>query len=443
MIWSILLISCSEDPKPQTSDTSEVVDTDTDIDTSPDTDTDTGPLDTGEPIPEIEASFQGGIDIQLYTLTPSGDREFISWEDAYPDGSFPFGNIFVGAYWIDSSGATQWVGETVIENPQASDNQFEIDFNLEAPEEIRVFAILDYNGDKITGTVEPLGVYPRGIRVDPEETSFENLSIDILSPLYEPQENCEETLSLTIDGEAIVTGTYDVGYGDVAIFVMQPGNIGPVHSQIITPEPAGGGGVGDYSLSVCQELGFMLLKGVWDDNLNGMFDPIDEAGTYISAPNESGNPVNVSYSNLSDYEIQIPFESSSALNIVPFVQLSGTVIPENGTFDTYPEGSSLYMVAMKYRVEQEFSTDVFEEEAYDLVEYTWEDLQGKSFVPWTLTVPSETIAYLWAYIDVDNDGLLNEPGEPIAVVAGGEDGRYPTGNESQSDIQMILTSNIE
>ena len=137
------------------------------------------------------------------------------------------------------------------------------------------------------------------------------------------------------------------------------------------------------------------------------------------------------------------FASSSALNIVPFVQLSGPVIPENGSFNNYPEGSTLYMTAMKYRVEQEFSVDEFEEQAYGVVQYEWEDLQNKSFVPWEITVPSQTIAYLWAYIDSDNDGLVNEPGEAIAVVAGGDDGRYPTGDESQSDIQMLLTSDID
>ena len=144
-----------------------------------------------------------------------------------------------------------------------------------------------------------------------------------------------------------------------------------------------------------------------------MFDPIDRSGTYIKAPNESGNPITVGFNNLSDYEIQIPFESSSALNIVPFVQLSGPVIPENGSFNTYPEGSKLYMTAMKYRVEQEFSVDIFEEQAYGVVEYEWEELQGKSFVPWQVTVPSQTIVYLWAYIDTDNDGLVNEPGSQL------------------------------
>ena len=444
MIW-FLTMACHEEIKAESKDTSTVEDTQPDTETdSPDTQPPS--VDTGVLPPAIQGNFTGGIDVQLYTLSPALDREFISWEEAYPDGSFPFGNIFVGAYYINTVGETVWLGSDVIENPQATGNSFQIDYELDLDQEVRVFAILDFNKDNITGTDEPLGVYPRGIQVDPEESSFENLSIDILSPLYETIPDCAGGVDqISIDGEAILTATYEEGDGDIAIILMKVGNVGPIHSQVVTPEPDGNGAVGDYVLYTCPyDSSFpVLLKGIWDNNKNGMFDPTDESGTYIKAPNESGNPITVGFNNLSDYEIQIPFASSSALNIVPFVQLSGPVIPENGSFNTYQEGSKLYMTAMKYRVEQEFNVDVFEEQAYGVVEYEWDDLQNKSFVPWEITVPSQTIAYLWAYIDTDNDGLVNEPGEPIAVVAGGEDGRYPTGDESQSDIQMLLTSSID
>lgn len=437
--------ACHEEIKSEPKDTAVVEDTDTDVDTSP-PDTDTPIVDTGDPPPAIQGNLTGGVDVQLYSLTPAGDREFISWGDAYPDGNFPFGNIFVGAYYINTLGETVWIGSDVIENPQATSNAFSIDYELDLVQEVRVFAILDYNKDLVTGTDEPLGVYPRGIRVDPEESDFSDLNIDVLSPLYEPIPDCAGGVEqITIDGEAIVTSTYEEGDGDVAIILMKVGNVGPIHTQVVTPEPDGNGAVGDYVLYTCPyDSSFpVLLKGIWDNNMNGMFDPIDESGTYIRAPNESGNPITVGFNNLSGYEIQIPFASSSALNIVPFVQLSGPIIPENGSFNNYPEGSKLYMTAMKYRVEQEFSVDIFEEQAYGTIEYEWEELQNKSFVPWQITVPSQTIAYLWAYIDTDNDGMVNEPEEPIAVVAGGEDGRYPTGDESQSDIQMLLTSSID
>ena len=93
---------------------------------------------------------------------------------------------------------------------------------------MRVFAILDYNKDLITGTDEPLGVYPRGIRVDPEEANFADLSIDILSPLYEPIPDCPGGVDqISIDGEAILTSTYEEGDGDIAVILMKVEMSGP------------------------------------------------------------------------------------------------------------------------------------------------------------------------------------------------------------------------
>ena len=86
----------------------------------------------------------------------------------------------------------------------------------------------------------------------------------------------------------------------------------------------------------------------------------------------------------------------------------------------------------------EISIQTLEERSYDYKEVSWADLQGKSNIDWRLTVPSETITYLWAYLDVDGNGYVNEPQEPIA--SGGEDdnGKFPTGNAATSNIDMIL-----
>ena len=158
MLWFVMM-ACQEEIKSEPKDTSTVEDTQPDVDTDP-PDTQPPVVDTGEPPPAIQGNFTGGIDIQLFTLSQTNNREFISWEEAYPDGTFPFGNIFVGAYYINTTGETVWLGSDVIENPQATGNAFEIDYELDLAQEVRVFAILDYNKDNITGTDEPLGVYP-------------------------------------------------------------------------------------------------------------------------------------------------------------------------------------------------------------------------------------------------------------------------------------------
>ena len=69
----LLALACHEEVKPESQDTSTVEDTDTNVDTSP-PDTDPPVIDTGDPPPAIQGNFTGGIDVQLYSLTPAGDR---------------------------------------------------------------------------------------------------------------------------------------------------------------------------------------------------------------------------------------------------------------------------------------------------------------------------------------------------------------------------------
>ena len=70
--------------------------------------------------------------------------------------------------------------------------------------------------------------------------------------------------------------------------------------------------------------------------------------------------------------------------------------------------------------------------------FTAEDLAGKNEIEWKLTVPSETIAYLWAYLDVESNGMVNEPQEPIASGGQDDNGKFPTGSSSTTNIEMIL-----
>ena len=184
----------------------------------------------------------------------------------------------------------------------------------------------------------------------------------------------------------------------------------------------------------------MVLKGIWDHNLNGMYEPFDRSGSYISQPNQSGNPINLSYTNLAGYEIQIPLGENSGLKLVPFVNLLGTVRPAQGGFDDLSTNGTLYVAALKYRPNGELSVQEIEENSYDVAVFTAAELAGKEIVDWKLTVPSETIAYLWAYYDQESNGVVNEPQEPLA--SGGEDdnGKFPTGSSSTNDINMILVS---
>jgi hypothetical protein len=426
----IFLLACQDAKPTQQGDT----------DTTP-----TGGLDTGSqteteatseppPLEPMDGSIFGTVDILLYTNGEDGERENISWDEAYA-GVFPFGKIFVAAYYEDpDTGNYVYISYDIIDNPQPSGNEYQLDISLYEAQDIRVFGVLDYYIDNITGTDEPIGGYNRVIPFE-EGMQQSGINFSILSPLHEERPPCEGD-SIEVTGEANITESYTGG--EIAVMVMQTGNRGPIHHDIVQPEILGGGASAAYLIEPCADSGYMVLKGVWDHNLNGMFDPMDRSGPYISEPNQSGNPINISYTNLADHEIQIPLGESSGLKLVPFVNLLGTVRPASGIFDDITSSGTLYVAALQYRPNGELTILEIEENSYDIEVFEFSELTGKSSMDWKLTVPSETIAYLWAYIDKEGNGVVNEPQEPLASGGQDDNGKFPTGSSSTSNIDMIL-----
>ena len=414
--------------------------------TLPGTDTGGG-TGTGTTVEYWTGTIRGKIDIQLYEDNASGDREMLFWEETYPD-EFPFGKLFVTAYYYDQQGALRYAGYDIIENPTPSDNIYDLEIMVDtshSAEELRVFAILDYYQDNITGSDEPKGGYPRGLVVT-EELNFSDIDFAVLSPVFTERPPCETTpagdpLTVQITGDAVLTETYTDG--DVAIFVMLPGGVGPVHYTVATPEILGGGAQAPYALEVCQNIGTASLRGTWDENHNGMFDPMDAFGSYIDAPNSNGNPINIRYTDLAEYQVQVPLNGSSGLSLLPFMNISGTVNAGGSTFDSLVDGAeeyTLHVTALKFRPQREISVqEIIEEQAYDVQTYEYEDLVGRTQIDFSLTAPKETLIYLWAYIDVDGNGYVNESQEPVS--SGGEDdnGKFPTGNVNLEGVEMIMS----
>lgn len=409
-----------------------------DSDTNIDTDTNE---DTGSDVVLTTGTLTGRIDIQLYRDTVEGDREMLLWDDAYPNGTFPFGKLYVGAFYYNDFNIPVYVANDIIEAPTPNDNYYELNLQL-APNvsEVRIFAVLDYYQDNITGSDEPIGGYPQAIPITSEMT-VNDLDFSVLSPMYEPRPPCDtypngDPKTVTIDGLANVTRTYNGG--DVAVYVLRPGSVGPIFSTTLTPEVLGGGAEGQYSLEVCEDIGYVSLCGSWDQNQNGMFEPMDRYGSYISAPNENGNPISVKYTDLSDYEVQIPLGASDGLTLLPFMSVSG-LVKANGLFDELTEGGRLHIAALKFRPQGSISVaDIEEIQSYDTMTYEWEELQGKTEVPFMLMAPKETIIYLWAYIDVDGNGYVNESLEPVASAGEDDNGKFPTGNINIEGINMSL-----
>ncbi|NOY26481.1 MAG: hypothetical protein GXP62_11465, partial [Oligoflexia bacterium] len=193
--------------------------------------------------------------------------------------------------------------------------------------------------------------------------------------------------------------------------------------------------------SFCGDLGDMDLLGAWDQNENGLIDPLDSWGAYITKPDVDGNPLYIS-GDLTDLEVQIPLgDGSSDLNVVPFVSLNGNVTYLGGeSFDKLAQDSVVYVVALMYRPEGDIAVETLSEGAYDSDTWTAVDYDGTSSLPFTLWVPADTIVYLWAYVDEGPkpDGVVNTSGE---LIGGGGDentGRVPTGTTSSTGLYVDL-----
>ncbi len=382
----------------------------------------------------LDGTISGTVRVQLYTTGADGEREELSWEDG-TGGSFPFGSIYVAAYYDDEDGAQRYVGDTVISSPSIEGNAYTIEASMDGGEagqrDVYVYAVLDYYADSIIGNNEPTGTHPSAVSFV-ADTEAEGVDVTILSSTYSTDTSTCSTL--TISGDATITQTYIDG--DVAVLLMDTAGNGPYHSARLYPEEDGGGASGDYALSSCVGYGEMVLMGVWDKTGNGMFDPRDRWGAYIAEPDVDGNPISVGSQDMTGYDVQIPLGSSGGISLLPFVRLTGTVALQGGDLSDLPEGATVYVAALKYRPDGQLSVSELED-AYDYDVFT--EPSG-SALEWGLTTPADTIVYLWAYVDLDGDGIVNESGEYVA--SGGEDdnGKLPTGSSGANNIDMNLAT---
>ncbi len=377
----------------------------------------------------LSATISGSVTVELYTTDDDGERTTLSWDEA-TGGSYPFGSIYVAAYYEAEDGTVQYVGDTVIEDPGTDANPYTIPVQLDEPREVHVYAVLDWYQDRVVGSTEPRGIWPDGIELD-DGTAAEDIDIAILAPMYGGG-SCD---TVTVSGDVKVAG-YDQGTV-VAMLVDTDGN-GPYYTgSAVSPTPDGDEATGAYSLEACVGAGTFNLVGCWDRNLNGMYDPTDAWGVFVSEPDTDGNPVSVGSLDLAGYDVQIPFGSGPGVAVVPFVAISGTVQVEDGTFDDLPAGTSVWVAALKYRPNAEFAIDG-SSLAYDVQSFDWAELTGQSSVDWRLDVPANTRVYLWAYADTDGDGTVNESGEPVASGGSDDSGRLDAGTTASTGNDLEL-----
>ncbi len=396
--------------------------------------TDDGVYPPDEDFP-VEGQVTGSVTVELFGEDADGERYPIAWgEDGFD--SWPFGPIFVAAYSLDpaTGQAGRYAGTRVLQNPDMGTTDYELPVKLFEDGEVYIYAAIDVLGDGVIGSEDPRGVWPTA--VDFTDGHIETgVDLTILAQAVD-EVICEgETVQIT--GEALVTTDY--WGGDISVMLMDAEGNGPLHVIQATEVGSGAGATTDYTLEVCADYGEMQLISCWDANLNGVFDPGDRWGVYSADGQTNSNPVFVGNSDMNNYPVWMPLGDRPGVDIIPFVTLRGTVSLRDGQLSSLPTGSTVHVVALKYRPNTGFDptqADI----AYDIQSFEWSELSTATALDWDLVVPSDTFVYLWAFADTNADGMVNQSGEPVASGGSDGNGKVPTGTSGFGGIDLLLTT---
>ncbi|MFT5586751.1 MAG: hypothetical protein ACI9VR_004353 [Cognaticolwellia sp.] len=396
-------------------------------DTGPSTDTNPIEVDTGveEDVGPYDAVLTGLVTVQLYDIDADGERIEIDESEL---SSFPFGKIWVTA----STSEDGSIGSDTIKTPTLGGDTYSLDVSVEEAGSVTLYAQLDRHADGVLGSYDPIGTYPSSVSISASETlSSLNVTIDAYYDIDGSDGGGGPGCSTaSLSGDALITRSY--AGGDVAVMLMSTDGMGPWNVNWVSPVASGSGASAAYSINSCLDSEYDLV-GAWDSDGDDLITPADTWGAYIEATDVDGNPVSAG-SDQTGMDIQIPL-GGSPFGAFPFVSIEGEVTVRDAGFGEYPENSTVHVSALKYRPDGDLTMAELNELAYSVQSYTWDQINGESVLPYSLTVPAGTIIYLWAFVDADNDGVLNGPKEPVAS-ADGSTGKLPTGSAD-------ITQNME
>lgn len=387
----------------------------------------------------VDSTISGEITVELFGEDENGDRYTIPWSESGFE-SWPFGPIFVATYELGSEGQPgRYAGTEVIRNPEMGTTSYTVPVKMREDKDVYIYAAIDLLGDGVVGTEDPRGVWPEAIPMT-DGIDVPDIDMTILTQTAS-EVVCEGGNTIEITGDAHVT--VDYWGGPIAAMLMDSDGNGPYHVGTALEVGAGYGATTSYTMEVCADYGEMQLVAAWDANLNGIYDGGDRWGVYSTTGERDSNPINVGDRNMNNYPLWMPLGNRPGVDIVPFVRLQGSAVLMSGEpFSSLDTGSTLYLAALKYRP----SGDLLVSDpaaTYDLETFSWSELQSAgSSLDWSLSVPSDTIVYLWAFVDVDGDGIVNGPGEPIGAANPIEHGKTPTGQSGFGGIVIEINSSI-
>jgi len=403
--------------------------------------------DTGVQLSGFDGTIEGTVRVQLYTMDEEGEYVYKDWSVHGDD--WPFGGLWVYGFTEDESSGdeTFYANQSILSPTQAGDT-YALSVKTGQTDNIWIGAQLDWRGDGIMGTTDPVGIYPLPVSVT-DGSTVTGVDITILA-FWNPSSGGgggggwngtgggNGNGSTTIAGDVIIT--YSYAGGNAAAMLMDTSMQGPYYADLTTPEPVGGGAEGAYSMTVSKDYGEMNLMGCHDSNYNQVIDAADQCGAYISEPNVDGNPIDVCCDNNTEADIQVPL-GDYELDLVPFVRLSGNITSELGALGNYAAGSKIYVTALKYRPVEDVDVQDLLDNSYDYVEFNTDDLGTDTSVGYGLVVPANTVLYLVAYVDDGGNGVVQEESEALAFANESDSsyGRIPTGSQSQTyDMELAV-----
>jgi len=384
---------------------------------------------------EVEADLGGTVTVQLYTAGDDGERQLVSWEDSTCEGVYSFGKVFIAAYRVNDAGERHYIAQTTIDSPTTAGDAYNLPLNMEQAGEIYLYAAVDYWGDRVIGSSDPVGNYPTAISVADGDV-INGLDMTVLVPeCYGGGGGCD---TMSVSGDVVITVAY--AGGETVVLLVNENGEGPIGNYLTwdTPTSVGGGAEAPYTLTACDGVGEAHLVGCWDSNGNELADPLDRWGTYYEEPDVDANPVTLGSSNIANKNVQIPLGDFPGVSVVPFVTLSGTIVmPDSMTFGE-SEGATLYVAAMKYRPSGDVAVSDFEEVAYSTESWEIGDISSETSVDFAINTPGNTIVYLWSYLDQEGDGMVNGPDEYLSAGGGETSGRIPTGTTDSDGYELLL-----
>ncbi len=436
------------------------------VDDSGDDIWDTGDRDV--PGEGFHATISGTVRVILYSTDENGDYVYKDW--SVHGNQWPYGPLWVFAFNSDeSTGFEDYYQNQVISSPSPEGNEYSFEVRNADISSLNIGAQLDYWGDGVMATWDPIGIYADPIEVS-DGSEVQGVDITILaywnpgsggggnsgwgwgggasgnSGAYCPYDCYDENGNgyggnengtTTISGDVVITYAY--AGGDAAAMIMNTDGSGPLTSRRVTPEPNGSGASAPYAITGWVGHGQKNLMGCHDSNYNGIIDSADNCGAYVSSPGVNGNPVDFASSENIEADIEIPLDNVQ-IDLVPFVRVHGSLSASSGDFADYPAGTQIYVAAMKFRPASDISIADLVARSYEYETWSTADLAGQGSVEYELPVPANTIIYLMAYADLGGNGVVNESDEPVASGSQDNNGRLPTGSRAQ---QVDLDLEVE